>query len=94
MMNALLAKCWSDASFRQAMMAHPVATMKAEGLDVPDGVSIAVHEASASHTVLVIPQKPTDLTDDQLDAVAAGSWADFVDWLNSFSQMMTPKPGK
>ncbi len=77
-MNQVIAKCWSDESFKQKLLADPVATLKAEGVALPDGLSVKALENTDKVFHLVIPAKPTDLTDDDLDKVAGGSFtADF-----------------
>lgn len=69
----IIAKCWADETFRQQLLADPAATLKAEGVPVPDGVSVTVLEDSASTRHLVLPAAPAHLSADQLDAIAAGS---------------------
>lgn len=73
--NQLIAKCWSDESFKKKLLADPAATLKAEGMTVPDGVSVKAFENTDKVFHLVIPAKPTDLSDDDLDKVAGGTLA-------------------
>lgn len=68
----LIAKCWADESFKQKLMSDPAATLKSEGIDLPEGIQVEVHENTAQHLCLVIPQPPSDLSDDQLDNLAGG----------------------
>ena len=68
----ILAKCWSDESFKQKLMADPIGTLTAEGAKVPEGISVIVLENTDKVFNLVIPAKPTDLTDADLDKVAGG----------------------
>ena len=70
--SQVLAKCWSDESFKQKLMADPVGTLKAEGATMPDGLSVKVVENTDEVFNLVIPAKATDLTDADLDKVAGG----------------------
>jgi len=72
-MHQVIAKCWSDESFKQKLQADPVATLKAEGVTVPEGVAVKVLENTDKVFHLVIPAKPTDLSDDDLDNVAGGA---------------------
>ena len=75
-MNQVIAKCWSDESFKQKLLSDPVATLKAEGVALPDGLSVKALENTDKVFNLVIPAKPTDLSDDDLDKVAGGGlWA-------------------
>ena len=68
----ILAKCWLDDSFKQKLMADPLGTLTAEGATMPDGLSVKVLENTDKVFNLVIPAKPTDLTDADLDKVAGG----------------------
>lgn len=69
----LIAKCWSDENFKQKLLADPMATLKAEGVELPDGLSLVAAENTDQVFHLVIPAKPTDLSDEDLDNVAGGS---------------------
>ena len=73
-MNQLIAKCWSDERFKQKLLSDPVATLKAEGVALPDGLSVKALENTDKVFHLVIPAKPTELSDDDLDRVAGGTW--------------------
>ena len=68
----VFAKCWSDESFKQKLMADPMGTLKAEGATMPEGMSVKVVENTDKLFNLVIPAKLTDLTDADLDKVAGG----------------------
>ena len=70
--SQILAKCWSDESFKQKLMADPMGTLKAEGGEMPEGLTINVVENTDKVFNLVIPAKPTDLSDEDLDKVAGG----------------------
>ena len=69
----LIAKCWSDESFKRKLLADPAATLKAEGLEVPSGLSVKAVEDTDKVFHLVIPARPTDLSDEDLDKVAGGA---------------------
>ena len=71
-LGQIIAKYWADEGFKQKLVTNPVATLKAEGVDVPSGVSVKVLENSDKVFHLVIPPKPTDLSDEDLDKVAGG----------------------
>src|SRR5688572_24459604 len=71
--SQLLAKCWADEGFKQKLLADPAATLKAEGAELPAGLSIKALENTDRVFHLVIPAKPTELSDEQLDTVAAGA---------------------
>jgi len=72
-MSQLLAKCWADDGFKQKVLADPAAALKAEGVELPAGLSFKAHENTDKVVHLVIPAKPTELSDEELDMVVAGS---------------------
>lgn len=72
----IIAKCWADDAFKQRLIADPAAVLRAEGMDLPEGMQIQVHENTDQHLCLVIPQPPKALGDDDLDAIAGGAWFD------------------
>ena len=71
--SQVLAKCWSDESFKEKLVADPIGTLAAEGARVPEGISVNVLENIDKVFNLIIPAKPTDLSDVDLDKVAGGS---------------------
>lgn len=68
----LIAKCWADESFKQKLLADPAATLKAEGMELPAGLSVKAQENTDQVFHLVIPAKPTDLSDEDLGKVDGG----------------------
>jgi hypothetical protein len=69
----IIAKAWRDPAFKAALIANPAAALKAEGLDVPDGMVVSVVENTDKQFHLVLPPVPSDeLSDEALDAVAGG----------------------
>lgn len=70
----LVAKCWSDDGFKRKLLADPAATLKAEGIqaEVPAGLTIKAVENTDKVFHLVIPAKPTELSDDDLENVSGG----------------------
>ena len=71
-MNQIIAKCWADEAFKKKLLADPAATLKAEGAEVPAGLTVKAVENTDKVFHLVIPAKPTDLSDEDLDKVAGG----------------------
>jgi hypothetical protein len=71
-MSQVIAKCWADEGFKQKVLADPVATLRAEGVELPAGVSYVAHENTEQVVHLVIPAKPTDLSDEDLNRVVGG----------------------
>lgn len=68
----LVAKCWADEAFKQRLLADPPVTLAAEGMAVPEGVTLRVVENTAREMTLVIPLPPADLTDEDLSDAAGG----------------------
>lgn len=71
-MNQLIAKCWVDEGFKKKLLADAAATLKAEGVELPAGLSIKAVENTDKVFHLVIPAKPAGLSDEDLDKVAGG----------------------
>ena len=69
----IIAKAWRDPAFKAGLIANTAAALKAEGIDVPDGITVTVLENTDKQFHLVLPPMPTDeLSDEALDAVAGG----------------------
>jgi len=68
----LIAKCWADEDFKRKLMANPAETLKAEGMELPEGMRVQVVENTAQDFTLVIPLQPTGLSDEELVGVAGG----------------------
>jgi hypothetical protein len=72
-LNRILSRCWSDASYKAKLLADPAGVFKAEGLPMPKAVELCVLENTAELSYLVIPVRPAELTDEALDAAAGGA---------------------
>jgi hypothetical protein len=69
----IIAKAWRDPAFKAALIANPIAALKAEGMDVPAGMTVSVVENTDKHFHLVLPPVPMEeLSDEALDAVSGG----------------------
>jgi hypothetical protein len=71
----LIAKAWADEGFKQRLLSDPVATMKAEGIDVPAGVAFHAVEDTETRRTLVIPPQPTELSEQDLAGVVGGYYS-------------------
>ncbi len=71
-MQKIIARCWEDEEFKKRLMADPAKILDAEGVSVPDGVSIRVVEDTEQIRTLVIPPAPSHLDDDQLKGITGG----------------------
>ena len=72
-MSQLIAKCWADEGFKRKLLATPAPMLKAEGVELPAGLSIKALENTDKVVHLVIPAKPTELSDADLDKMAGGT---------------------
>ena len=79
-MGQLIAKCWADEAFKAKLLADPAAVLKAEGAELPEGLTIKAVENTDKVFHLVIPAAPDgrELSDEDLDNVAGGKlhWKD------------------
>lgn len=68
-----MARAWSDEAFKQRLLADPAAVLAEQGIAVPPGVEVRMHENTATVFHLTLPPAPSDeLSDEQLDGVAGG----------------------
>ena len=81
----IIAKAWRDPAFKSALIANPTAALKAEGIDVPDGMAVTVVENTDKQVHLVLPPVPTDeIPDEELDGIVGGSaWTIFKSYLGA-----------
>ncbi len=56
--NHLVARAWSDDDLRSRLLRDPVPVLKENGIDLPQGVHVNVHENSSHAIHLVMPTKP------------------------------------
>ena len=69
----VIAKAWREPAFKAKLIADPRAILAEAGVAIPAGVTVKVLEDTATHLNFVLPPKPTgQLSDEALDAVAAG----------------------
>ncbi len=54
----LIAKAWSDESFKERLLTDPRAVLEAEGISVPPGVDVKVVEQTDTQFYMIIPKKP------------------------------------
>ena len=72
-LTKVVAKAWADEAFKARLLADPAATLTAEGLPPPPGLTVNVAENTDEVFHVVLPNKPTDLSDAELDRVAGGA---------------------
>ena len=73
----LLTRALTDADFKARLMADAASVMRAEGVDVPEGVEVKIVENSSSTVYYVLPDPQT--VSDALLASASGGMC-FFPW--------------
>ena len=68
----VVAQAWSDGSYKQRLLTEPAAVMAERGLTPPTGKQIRIVEDTADTVHVVLPARPSELTDEQLDQAAGG----------------------
>ena len=69
----VITKCWDDEAFKERLLADPVATLAAEGVEIPEGVTLHVVVESGTERALVVPPAPTgELADAELAGIHGG----------------------
>ena len=72
-LQKIITRCWEDEAFKERLLADPAATLAAEGVQVPAGITVNVAVDSGDVRTLVIPLPPTvELSDVELDGIAGG----------------------
>ena len=54
----LIAKAWSDVSFKERLLADSRAVLEEEGISVPPGVDVKVVEQTDTQLFIVLPSPP------------------------------------
>jgi hypothetical protein len=70
--SQVIAKAWADEGFKRKLLKDPAATLEAAGVALPPGRTIKAVENDDKVFHLVIPSKPSELSEDELDRVAGG----------------------
>jgi hypothetical protein len=74
----LVARTWDDPAFKARLLAEPTRTLAEQGIQFPPGVEVRMVENTDRVLHLTLPPAPAEeLSDEQLDAVAAGEWRIF-----------------
>lgn len=70
--SQVVAQAWSDNDYRQRLLQDPEAVLGERGLTPPAGKQVRIVEDTEDTVHVVLPAKPTELTDEQLDQAAGG----------------------
>lgn len=65
----IVAKAWSDKSFKETLFADPVTVFKEYNIEIPEGMEIRLVENTDKVLNFTFPLKPTDKQCDQNSAV-------------------------
>jgi len=74
----LVAKAWSDESFKEKLLTDSRAVLEGEGIIVPPGVDVKVVEQTDTQLFMVIPIKPLSAEVGTLEERSAA----FLCWCN------------
>ncbi len=76
----VIVRAWRDPEYKQRLIAEPAATLAEAGISVPEGVEVRVVEGGPEvrHFFLPPPPDERDLSDEDLEQIAAGSTSDTV----------------
>jgi hypothetical protein len=67
-----VAQAWSDEAFKQRLLSDPAAVLQERGFAVPGEMGVKVMEDSPKMVHLVLPERPPELSDSELEQVAGG----------------------
>ena len=72
MLKQIVNKSTIDSTFRQQLLSDPKDTIMSElGITIPESMTIKVHESDMQTVHVALPPDP-NITEEQLEAVAAG----------------------
>ena len=68
----LLSKAWADPALMQRLRTQPEQILKEYGIQTAPGVSYRVLENTPQQRYIVLPPKPSDMSEENLRRIAAG----------------------
>jgi hypothetical protein len=70
----VIAKAWSDPAFKAQLLKNPSAALATVGIAAPKGMTIKVHENTATEQHFVLPTRAasSQLSDEHLESIAGG----------------------
>jgi hypothetical protein len=88
----VVAKAWSDEEFKKQLLSDPAAVLKEHGINLSADVTLKVMADSAKEVHLILPERPTELSDAELSQVAGGLTPIQLPIPRPFFQQMPLKP--
>ena len=71
--SKVIAKAWNDPKFKERLLKDPEHVLKEQGIQVPKGKKIQMHENNDKIVHFILPSKPDgELSMQELEARAAG----------------------
>lgn len=68
----IVTKAWIDKNFKAKLLKAPLETLKQEGLQLPSGITLSLHENTENKLHLILPEKPEGkLSEEELRKIAA-----------------------
>ncbi|QFY43234.1 NHLP leader peptide family natural product precursor [Candidatus Methylospira mobilis] len=71
-LSRLILKCWADEAFKEKLLVDTMKTLKEEGVDTPEGVTVKAVENTNSLFHLVIPERNTEISNEELEEIVGG----------------------
>jgi hypothetical protein len=62
-LDAVTAKALGSDEYKKQLLDNPAKVLEAEGLEIPDGINIVIHENTEETIHLVLPSKQVDEID-------------------------------
>jgi hypothetical protein len=73
--SKVIARAWQDPAFKQKLVSNPTAALADEGIQVPAGHTVTVHQNSANETHIVLPATPASgIAQNSAAPASAGFW--------------------
>ena len=70
----IVAKAQADEEFKKRLLDVPATVLKEYGIEIPEGMTVKIVEQKENEIHFILPVKPSkthELTDDDLETVAA-----------------------
>jgi hypothetical protein len=71
-MGKIIAKALKDESYKKKLIADPAAVLKAEGVEVPEGITLKAVADTENTRHIVVPALSGELSDEEIARVAGG----------------------